>query len=94
MAKIKTNSSTKKVLSTFLMSFTKKAANEIKVEAKNLCPVDSGKLKRSITVQQDGDTFSIGSPLDYAIYVEAGTRFQSPQSFLRKAYFNTIQKYL
>lgn len=95
MAKVKTTSKAKKILSTFLTAVTKKSAEEIKREAKSLCPVDTGKLRRSITVQEiDKESYAIGSPLDYAIYVEMGTRYQTAQSFLRKAFYNVIQKKL
>lgn len=51
----------------------------IKVEnyAKNLCPVDTGNLRNSITHQVEGEgdtaTVTIGAGADYAPYVELGT---------------------
>lgn len=45
--------------------------------AKRLCPVDQGRLRNSIahTVESDGDKYTavIGSPVEYAPYVELGT---------------------
>lgn len=51
----------------------------IKVEnyAKELCPVDTGNLRNSITHQVDGEgataTVTIGAGAEYAPYVELGT---------------------
>ena len=41
--------------------------------AKQLCPVDTGRLRNSIThVQVDHDTEAVGTNVDYAPYVELG----------------------
>ena len=42
-------------------------------KAKELCPVDTGQLRASISSKVDGDTGSIGTNVDYAPYVEYGT---------------------
>ena len=64
----------------------------IKVEraAKRLCPVDTGRLRSSITrgeVERDGDSLSvdIGTNVEYAPYVEFGTSRRRAQPFLRPA---------
>ena len=54
--------------------------------AKKLCPVDTGRLRNSITHQQyDEHTEVIGSNLSYAPYVELGTHKQKAQPYLRPA---------
>lgn len=55
--------------------------------AKLLCPVDTGRLRNSITHTQEGDdTELIGTPVEYAAYVEMGTsRHPTPQPFIRPA---------
>lgn len=57
--------------------------------AKNLCPVDTGRLRSSITWEVNRDGLGlyalIGSNVDYAIHVELGTRYASAQAFLRPA---------
>lgn len=59
--------------------------------AKRLCPVDTGRLRNSITHQQyDDDTEVVGTNVDYAPYVELGHRTSSgghvpPKPFLRPA---------
>lgn len=41
--------------------------------AKKKCPVDTGNLRNSITHQMEGDkTVAIGTPVEYAPYVEFG----------------------
>ena len=41
--------------------------------AANLVPVDSGRLRNSITHKVDDNSVTVGSPLEYATYVEFGT---------------------
>ena len=59
--------------------------------AKKLCPVDTGRLRNSITHQQyDDDTEVIGSNVEYAPYVELGHHttggtFVAGKPFLRPA---------
>ena len=54
--------------------------------AKKLCPVDTGRLRASIThAQYDDDTEIIGSNVEYAPYVELGTHKQRAQPYLRPA---------
>lgn len=59
--------------------------------AKKLCPVDTGRLRNSITHQQyDENTEAIGSNVEYAPYVELGHHttggtFVAGKPFLRPA---------
>lgn len=54
--------------------------------AKKLCPVDTGRLRNSIThAQYDEDTEVIGSNVEYAPYVELGTSRKGARPFLRPA---------
>lgn len=41
--------------------------------AADLAPVDSGRLRNSITHKVDDSSVTVGSPLEYAAYVEFGT---------------------
>lgn len=55
--------------------------------AKKKCPVDTGRLRNSITHVVDtiwGDVY-IGTNVEYAQYVELGTSKQEAQPFLRPA---------
>lgn len=62
--------------------------------AKKLCPVDTGRLRNSITHQQyDENTEVIGSNVEYAPYVELGTHKQKAQPFLRPAAENHTPEY-
>ena len=62
--------------------------------AKKLCPVDTGRLRNSITHQQyDENTEIIGTNVEYAPYVELGTRRQKEKPFLRPAAENHSSKY-
>lgn len=55
--------------------------------AKRACPVDTGRLRNSIThiVNEDGKCAIIGTNVEYAPYVELGTRHQKPQPYLKPA---------
>lgn len=67
------------------------ARRAVKVEAtaKRLAPVDTGRLRSSITHEVTTDSKGlvafVGTNVEYAIFVELGTRFQRPQPYLRPA---------
>lgn len=51
--------------------------------AKKACPVDTGRLRNSITHEVDDKNVYIGSNVEYAPPVEMGTVNQKAQPFLR-----------
>lgn len=54
--------------------------------AKAACPVDTGRLRNSITHQQESENVEvIGSNVSYSVYVELGTSKMSARPFLRPA---------
>lgn len=55
--------------------------------AKRACPVDTGRLRNSIThvTLLDEKAVYIGTNVEYAPYVELGTRHQKPQPYLKPA---------
>lgn len=55
--------------------------------AKRACPVDTGRLRNSTThiVDEVGKCAVIGTNVEYAPYVELGTRHQKPQPYLKPA---------
>lgn len=57
--------------------------------AKSLCPVDTGRLRSSITnrIARDGQGLVgiVGTSVEYAVHVEFGTRYMVGRSFLRRA---------
>jgi HK97 gp10 family phage protein len=53
--------------------------------AKKLTPVDTGRLRNSITHEVDGNDVYIGSNVEYAPYVELGTSKQKAQPYLKPA---------
>lgn len=75
---------------------------EVLVDAKALAPVDTGKLRDSLSSEVEGMTGRVGTDLNYALYVEEGHRVAyrgadgethftgdvvPPQPFLRPALF-------
>lgn len=57
----------------------------VHTSARNSVPVDTGDLKKSITLDVQGKSATVGTPLHYAPYVEYGTSRQSPQPYMRPA---------
>lgn len=53
--------------------------------AKRLCPVDTGRLRNSITHVVQGDAVYIGTNVEYGPHVEMGTSKQRAQPFLKPA---------
>ena len=53
--------------------------------AKEICPVDTGRLRASITHTNDGESAYIGTNVEYAKYVELGTSRMKAQPYLRPA---------
>ena len=62
---------------------------KVETQAKRLCPVDTGRLRSSITHDVERDSRGlvgfVGSNVEYAPHVELGTRRQRPQPYLRPA---------
>lgn len=62
--------------------------------ARDLCPVDTGRLRESIRFTVGGDEVEIGTDVEYAPYVELGTRKQRAQPFLTPALEDHVDEYL
>lgn len=62
--------------------------------AKRLCPVDTGRLRNSITHAMEGsEAVVIGTNVEYAPYVELGTSRQKAQPYLRPAAVDHVSEY-
>ena len=61
-------------------------ALEIERDAKLKAPVDTGMLRASITSTGSGSEYEIGTNLEYAPFVEYGTRYMAAQPFLFPAF--------
>ena len=61
--------------------------------AKGLCPVDTGRLRNSITHADDGEAEYIGTNVEYAPYVELGTSRTRAQPYLKPAVVNHSDEY-
>lgn len=62
--------------------------------AKKRCPVDTGRLRNSITHQRyDENTEVIGTNVEYAPYVELGTHRMQAKPYLRPAAENHTAEY-
>jgi len=72
----------------------KKIGFLVQAESTDGCPVDSGRLKQSITnqVNEDDKSVDIGTNVDYAVYVHEGTSKQSAQPFIKDAVLKNIDK--
>lgn len=64
----------------------RKAALDIEAWAKQIVPVDTGNLKNSIQTSMEGDLAAVVSTaVEYAVYVEFGTRRMVARPFLGPA---------
>lgn len=83
------NPSGKAQLEAELLKYGQRIGAQIERRAKRLAPVDTGRLRASITntVEQDGDgvLVTVYSDVEYAPYLETGTRRQQAQPYLRPA---------
>lgn len=62
--------------------------------AKRLCPVDTGRLRNSITHAMEGsEAVVIGTNVEYGPYVELGTSRQKAQPYLRPAAVDHVSEY-
>ena len=68
-----------------LQKYIEKAALTLEKNAKQNCPVDTGKLRASITTEVGNLEAEVGTNVEYALYVEFGTSKQSAQPFMRPA---------
>lgn len=57
----------------------------VEADAKQNCPVDTGRLRGSITHDVNNGEGKVGTNVEYANFVEFGTIKQSPQPFLYPA---------
>lgn len=62
--------------------------------AKQVCPVDTGKLRSSIRTEAGDMKVTIGTNVKYAPHVEYGTHKMRPQPFLRPAVHRGLTQYL
>lgn len=58
-------------------------------KAKELCPVDTGLLRSSISSKVVGTDIIVGTNVPYAPHVEFGTMKMKARSFLRSAAFHS-----
>lgn len=62
--------------------------------AKRMAPVDTGRLRNSITHTVNEDVAVIGTNVEYAAYVEMGTSKTKAQPYLRPAVQNHQDEYI
>lgn len=61
--------------------------------AKMYCPVDTGRLRNSISHAADDDTMYVGTNVEYAAYVELGTKRMKAQPYIEPSIMNHIDEY-
>jgi len=73
-----------------------RAALRVERDAKRSAPVDTGRLQSSIrtVIFQGGFAATVTTNVDYASFVEFGTRFQVAQPFLLPAWDKVRPKYI
>lgn len=75
----------------------KRCTGEMERHAKRMCPVDTGRLRNSVTtaIEPDDDSVSmyVGSNVEYAPPVELGTKRMAAQPFLKPAIADHVDAY-
>ena len=61
--------------------------------AKDDCPVDTGRLRASISHARDDNAAYIGTNVEYAAFVELGTSRMKARPYLRPAAENHLEEY-
>lgn len=61
--------------------------------AKDLCPIDTGRLMNSISHARDDNAAYIGTNVEYAAYVELGTSKSKARPYLRPAAQDHAEEY-
>ena len=74
-----------KDISKIVSSYLDKVAKAVVADAKRNAPVKTGPLRDSIQSKREGDTIYVYSDIEYAKYIELGTRYMTPKPFLRTA---------
>ncbi len=71
-------------------------ASELQKKEKRDVPVDTGFLKRSITLttEDEGLTAIVEPTAHYASYVEYGTRFMAAQPYVRPNYYEQVKQFM
>lgn len=66
----------------------------VESETKSRCPVDTGNLRASYIHKADprAGKVTIGTPTEYAVYVEKGTKKSAKQPHLTPAFEENIKK--
>lgn len=60
---------------------------QIAADAQAAAPVLTGHLRDSLEHEVQGETLRVGTNVDYAVYVEEGTRYMDAEPFLRPALY-------
>ncbi|MDG6125100.1 HK97-gp10 family putative phage morphogenesis protein [Lactococcus formosensis] len=70
--------------------------SQLTENSQKLAPVDTGNLKRSITMltKDNGMATRTKAHVDYAAYVEYGTRFQGKKPYMKPAYSKQKVKFI
>ena len=78
-----------------VQKIVKQNVSEMNREAERIVPVDTGALKRSFmrTYQDDGMTGIVKSTMEYASYVEFGTRFMEAQPYIGPSFNKQTEQF-
>jgi hypothetical protein len=67
--------------------FLEHLGQDIEADARFACPVDTGRLRDSLEHEVIGNTLRVGTNVEYAVYVEEGTRYMDAEPYLRPALY-------
>lgn len=67
------------------VKITQRVAEQVAEIARDMAPVDTGRLRGSIDVQRDGNNHAVVTDVPYAPFIEFGTTRMPAQPFLGPA---------
>lgn len=67
---------------------------ELQKNMQRLAAVDTGFMKRSVTLTLNGLSVKVTPTAEYSSYVEYGTRYMSAQPFVRPSFQTQKQKFI
>ncbi len=70
----------------------RRTAEAALADARENCPVRTGRLRNSLTYAVEGDRAVVSANTDYAVYVELGTGRTPPNPFLQNALYAAAER--
>ena len=92
-ARFEVSGSVKQVLGDLPRQRAREIGLYLEAQIKIRCPVDTGLLRSSYHMEETANGVEVGTNVDYATYVENGTKYQHAQPHVRPALIATKKRF-